>query len=484
MIFCGIWIKPWRSRSAQHKSMTMSDDLIPQFRAIVGATGVLTGAEVSARNIHVWKQAPVQAKAIVRPRTTAEVSAVLKLCHAHDQTVVPHGGLTGLVQGCNGTEADVVLSLERMNAIEELDPVGRTMTVQAGVPLQQLQEAAERQHLMFPLDLGARGTCQIGGNVSTNAGGNRVIRFGMTRENVLGLEAVLADGTVISSMNTMIKNNAGYDLKHLFIGSEGTLGIVTRVVIRLREMALGQQTAFAAFDEFAQVAGFLRYIDRAMGGGLCSFEVMWRDYYELVTTPPTNNSRPVPLEHNFFVLCEALGTGHAHDAERFEIALAQALEEGLVVDAAVAKSEQERRSMWRIRDSVDAFFRYGPAFLYDVSLAIRDMDAYVTEVKQRLLESYPEHHCFTLGHIGDGNIHFAVAVGSEAPADHHRVNTCVYEPLQRIGGSISAEHGIGTEKVAYLSLSREPAEIALMRQLKAALDPKGILNPGKIFSAG
>ncbi len=460
----------------------MSDALIQQLHAIVGDAGLVLGDDISARNIHVWRQEPVRARVIVRPGSVEEVSAVLKLCNTLGQTVVAHGGLTGLVQGCNGTEADVVLSLERMNRIEEIDPVGRTMTVQAGVPLQALQEAAEKHGLIFPVDLGARGTCQIGGNVSTNAGGNRVIRFGMTRENVLGLEAVMADGTVITSLNTMIKNNAGYDLKQLFIGTEGTLGIVTRVVIRLREMALGQQTAFAAFDNFGQVAEFLRFIDRAMGGGLSSFEVMWRDFYELVTTPPSNNARPVPVEHTHFVICEALGTGHADDAERFENTMGEALEKGLIVDAAVAKSEGERRAMWKIRDSVDQFFRYGPAFLYDVSLAIRDMDAYVGEVKRRLSEAYPDHHCFTLGHIGDGNIHFAIAVGDAGAEHHHRVNLCVYEPLQAIGGSVSAEHGIGTEKVQYLPLSRSQAEIALMKHLKQALDPKGILNPGKVFS--
>lgn len=459
----------------------MSETLVQQLHAIVGDAGLVTGDDISARNIHVWRQEPVRAMVIVRPGSVEEISAVLKLCNTLGQSVVAHGGLTGLVQGCNGTEADVVLSLERLNRIEEIDPVGRTMTVQAGVPLQGLQEAAEKHGLIFPVDLGARGTCQIGGNVSTNAGGNRVIRFGMTRENVLGLEAVMADGTVITSLNTMIKNNAGYDLKHLFIGSEGTLGIVTRVVIRLREMALGQQTAFAAFDNFGQVAEFLRFIDRAMGGGLSSFEVMWRDFYELVTTPPCTNARPVPVEHTHFVICEALGTGHVDDAERFENTLAEALEQGLIVDAAVAKSEGERRAMWKIRDSVDQFFRYGPAFLYDVSLAIRDMDNYVAEVKRRLSEAYPDHHCFTLGHIGDGNIHFAIAVGDGGAEHHHRVNLCVYEPLQAIGGSVSAEHGIGTEKVRYLPLSRSPAEIALMRHLKHALDPKGILNPGKVF---
>ncbi len=458
-------------------------DIVERLRALLGPTGVLTGDDVTARMIHVWRQDPIVARCIARPSTTEEVSAVLKCCNELGQIVVPHGGLTGLVQGCNGTQADVVLSLERMNRIEEVDPVGRTMTVQAGVPLEKLQQEAEKAGLMFPLDLGARGSCQVGGNVSTNAGGNRVIRFGMTRDNVLGLEVVLADGTVVTSLNKMIKNNAGYDLKHLFIGSEGTLGIVTRVVIRLRETAQGVQTAFAAFDDFPSVAAFLRHIDRSMGGALCSFEVMWRDYYELVTTAPATNTRPVPVDHELFVLCEALGTGHANDAERFEAVMMEALEQGLVVDAAVAKSENDRQAMWRIRDSVDNFFRFGPAFLYDVSLAIGDMDAYVKEVKRRLAEGYPDHHCFTLGHIGDGNIHFAIAVGSAAPGHHKAVNACVYEPLQPIGGSVSAEHGIGTEKIDYLALSRSEAEIALMRRLKDALDPKGILNPGKIFPA-
>ena len=457
--------------------------LLDRFTRLLGPSGVLTGDDVTARMIHVWRQEPIRAACILRPSSTDEVAEILRLCHEAGQTVVPHGGLTGLVQGCNGSEADVVLSLERLNRIEEVDPVGRTMTVQAGVPLEKLQQEAEKVGLMFPMDLGARGSCQIGGNVSTNAGGNRVIRFGMTRDNVLGLEAVLADGTIVTSLNTMIKNNAGYDLKHLFIGSEGTLGIVTRVVIRLREMAQGVQTAFVACDDFAQVAGFLRHIDRSMGGALCSFEVMWKDYYELVTTAPATNTRPVPIEHEHFILCEALGTGHAQDAERFESVMMEALEQGLVADAAVAKSESERRAMWRIRDSVDQFFRFGPAFLYDVSLAIRDMDAYVKEVKQRLAAAYPAHHCFTLGHIGDGNIHFAISVGSSSPEDHKRVNACVYEPLQPVGGSVSAEHGIGTEKIAYLPLSRSQTEIELMKRLKQALDPKGILNPGKVFPA-
>ena len=459
----------------------LMNNLITEFREVLGSKAVLTGEDVSSRIIHPWYPRPIDALCILRPTTTAEVSYILKTCNNHGQTITPHGGLTGLVQGCNTTQNDFVLSLERMNQIEELDTTGRTITVQAGVPLQVLQETVAEKGLMFPLDLGARGSCQIGGNVSTNAGGNNVIRFGMTRENVLGLEAVLADGTVVTSMNTMVKNNAGYDIKQLFIGTEGTLGIVTRVVLRLREAPKVHHTAFAGFDNFSQLSQFLRFVDRELGGALYAFEVMWKDYYELVTTQPADNTRPVPLEFPLYALIEALGTSQDKDNSVFDEILAEAFEQNLISDAAIAKSESDRKSMWKIRDSVEEFFRYGHAFIYDVSLGIRYMDDYVEEVKRRLSQLWPEHHCFTLGHIGDGNIHFAIAIGEDSLEAHAAVNQCVYEPLQPIGGSVSAEHGIGTEKLAYLELSRSDAEIDLMRRVKSALDPNKILNPNKIF---
>ena len=464
-------------------STEMRKEIVQSLEKIVGKKDVLVGDQVTSRMIHVWYDLPIEAMCIVRPKTTEEVSKVLSLCNERGQKVIPHGGLTGLVQGCNVGITDVVLSLEKMDQIEEIDPMGRTMTVQAGVPLQTLQESAEAHDLMFPMDLGARGSCQIGGNVSTNAGGNRVIRFGMTRENVLGLEAVLADGTVVSSMNTMIKNNAGYDLKQLFIGSEGTLGLVTRVVVRLREAPKALHTGFAGFESFSQLTNFLRFIDRELGGALCAFEVMWKDYYELVTTHPATNNRPVPLDYPNYVLFEALGTADSKYTSMFEEIMEEAMNENLVADAAIAQSEADRKSMWRIRDSVDEWFRYGPVFIYDVSLGIRYMEDYVQDVKKRLEKKWPDHHCFTVGHIGDGNIHFAIHVGGDSEEEHAAVNNCVYEPLQPIGGSISAEHGIGTEKKAYLNLSRSKNEIELMKKLKSALDPKGILNPSKIFAA-
>lgn len=454
-------------------------DLITQFEAILDHNGILRGEDVCNRAVHVWNDASIEARAILRPTTTAQVSAILKLCNEANQTVVAHGGRTGLVQSSITVADDVIISLERMNQIEEIDEVGRTMTVQAGVPLQILQETAEAAGLFFPVDLGARGSCQIGGNVSTNAGGNRVIRFGMMRDNVLGLEAVLADGTVVTSMNTMIKNNAGYDLKQLFIGTEGTLGVITRLVLRLREAITEDETAFVAFDTFDQVTGFLKYIDGALGGTLSAYEVLWHDYYDLVTTAPATNKPPVEKTRPYYALVESLGS--VTDREKFEATMIKALEDGLIADAAVAQSGGDRAAMWAIRDDVEQFFRYGPPQIFDVSIAIRHIGEYVDEVKRRLKQQWPDHHCFTFGHIGDGNIHFAITVQNADPTVHRAVEDCVYEPLAPHGGSVSAEHGIGLEKKDYLSVSRSPTEIALMRRLKHSLDPKGILNPGKIF---
>jgi FAD/FMN-containing dehydrogenase len=460
-------------------------ELLERCTRLLGAQGVLTGEAMGERIAGLFHDEPVRAGAILRPRTTAEVSGVMRLCHAAGQVVVAHGGLTGLVEGTVARPSDVVLSLERMRAIEECDPLGRTMTAQAGAPLQLLQEEAERHGLMVPLDLGARGSCTIGGNVSTNAGGNRVIRYGMTREMVLGLEAVLADGTVLSSLNRMIKNNAGYDLKHLFIGAEGTLGIVTRVVLRLREAPASQNTALLAIERFDQVLRFLKFADRALGGSLSAFEVMWREFYELTTTEPARSRPPLPQHYPYYVLMEAIGADELRDAERFEAVLAQAFEEGLLADATIAKSRAESRAIWGIRDDVEQLARYGATFNFDVSLELKYMEAYVQGVRQTIASTWPGSHCFTFGHLGDGNLHLAIQVGDASREARSRVEQIVYQPLAPIRGSVSAEHGIGLEKKSYLPLCRSAEEIALMRTLKRALDPKGILNPGKIFdSAG
>ena len=296
-------------------------DVVEALKESLGEDCVLTGDAVSDRASGIWRSDPIRAKAIVRPRNTEQVSQALAICHAHDQAVVAHGGLTGLVESAIASPDDVALSLERLNQIEEINEVDRTMVVQSGVILQTLQETAEDHGLMFPLDLGGRGSCTIGGNISTNAGGNRVIRYGMTRDMVLGLEAVLADGTVVTSMNQMIKNNAGYDLKQLFIGTEGSLGVVTRAVLRLREKPSDLSTLFVAVDEFSRLPEFLKHMDSALGGCLSAFEVMWNNFYTLVTTEPATNQPPISQEYPYYVLVEAMGA----DDERTEASTCRCL---------------------------------------------------------------------------------------------------------------------------------------------------------------
>jgi len=454
-------------------------DVVDALIAALGAESVLTGDDVRQRQAGIWRRDTLQAKALVRPRSTEEVSTAMRICHEHDQAVIAHGGLTGLVHSADTGPDDVVISLERMNRIEQINPMDRTMVVQSGVILQAIQEAAEGEGLMFPLDLGGRGSATIGGNISTNAGGNRVIRYGMARDMVLGLEAVLADGTIVSSMNRMIKNNAGYDLKQLFIGTEGTLGIVTRAVLRLREQPRHQATLFVAVDEFAKLAAFLKHMDAALGGTLSAFEVMWNSFYTLVTTAPATSQPPIAQTYPYYVLVEAMGS----DESAVEAALADAYEKALIVDAVLAQSEAQRRQLWAMRDDVAQCFREGPTISFDVSMPISAMEGYVHEVTGRLDAAFDAHRCYIFGHMGDGNLHLVIGAGTPTPEVRRKVEEAVYEPLRAIRGSVSAEHGVGLEKKPYLDISRESNEIALMRTLKQALDPKHLLNPGKIFDA-
>jgi FAD/FMN-containing dehydrogenase len=460
--------------------MPISAALLDRLAAIVGPDHVLTGDRVSSRSTSWANHAPCAAGAIVRPGATDEVSRVLAACHEAGQPVVTMGGLTGLVRGCEAGLDEVGLSLERMHRIEGIDVVGRTITVEAGVPLQKIQDEAERHGLLYPVDFGARGSAHVGGTVATNAGGNGVIRYGMTRESVLGLEAVLADGTVIPAMNRMLKNNAAYDLKQLFIGTEGTLGVVTRMVLRLRELPRSTQTAMVACATFSDVTRLLKHMDGALGGALSAFELMWREFYVLVTTPPAKGSPPLPQTHDYYVLLESEG-GHAdRDQAQFEEAIGAAIEAGLVADAVVASSEAQREALWALRDDVESLFRFGMPVTFDVSLPIADMEGYVAEVVARLEREWPVYRRFVFGHLGDGNLHI-IAAGPPDPEARRGIERCVYEPLVVRGGSVSAEHGIGREKQPWLDQCRSPAELALMTKLKQTLDPNGILNRGRVL---
>ncbi|MGI9246338.1 MAG: FAD-binding oxidoreductase [Steroidobacteraceae bacterium] len=456
--------------------------LLERLAAIVGPDNVLTGADVAARATSWVNQMPCRAAAIVRPGNTEEVARVLAACHAADQPVVTFGGLTGLVRACEAGPGEIGLSLERMNRIEVVDAASRTITVEAGVQVQRIQEEAERHGLMYPVDFGARGSAQIGGSVATNAGGNGVIRYGMTRDSVLGLEAVLADGTVIPALNRMIKNNAAYDIKQLFIGTEGTLGVVTRLVLRLREQPRSMQTALVACPSFGAVTRFLKHIDGALGGALTAFEWMRRDFYVHVTTPPSKGTPPLAQDSDHYVLVESSG-GHAErDRAQFEEAIAGAIEAGIVTDAVIAASGAQRDALWALRDDVESMFRLGMPLAFDVSLPIPEMEGYVAEMTGRLEREWPAYHRFVFGHLGDGNLHVVVAGPASAEA-RHGIECCVYEPLAQRGGSVSAEHGIGLEKQPWLAQCRAPAELALMRKLKHSLDPKNLLNPGRVLPA-
>lgn len=457
-------------------------NVIEALRAIVGDQGVLDAAEVAGRSAGALRADNLQAIALVRPANTEQVAQVLRWCHTNWVAVVTQGGLTGLVHGADAGPADVILSLERMRDIESIDPVQRTATVQAGVPLQTLQEAADAHGLSFPLDLGARGTATLGGNAATNAGGNRVIRYGMMRDMVLGLEVVLADGTVVSSMNQLIKNNAGYDLKQLFIGSEGTLGVITRLVLRLREKPLSTNMAFVALDSFEAVTKFLKHMDRSLGGSLSAFEIMWQSFYQLVTTAPAKGQPPLLQDFPFYVLVESQGANRELDRQRFDESMEAALEAGLICDAAIAQSDADCHAFWELRDDVGQVLIGGVPVVFDISLPISEMASYTNTLRDALSAAIGEHKLWILGHLGDGNLHVVVQV---KPQDYKalrpKIEALVYEPLAAFRGSVSAEHGIGLEKKAYLGVSRSETEIALMRRLKAALDPLGILNPGKMF---
>ena len=458
-------------------------DLINAIEKSVSPGGVLLGEDVSGRSDSWPPTGGCQARAIIRPANTEEVSKVLRLCHAAGQDVVTHGGLTGLVGGAKAGKDEIVLSLERMNGIEEVDLINRTVTVEAGVPLQRVQEVAEEADLLFPLDLGARGSCTIGGNISTNAGGNSVIRYGMMREQVLGVEAVLADGTIISSLNSVIKNNTGYDLKQLFMGSEGTLGIVTRAVLRLRPLPRSCNTALVAIEHFDQVAGFLTTMDAALGGTLSAFEVLWNDFYQTIVGDGSKHTPPLGPSHRFYVLLESTGGHQDSDRVRFEDALEEAFESELIVDAVIAQNKQQRADLWAIRDDIEGLTgKLFPPILFDVSLDIPKMDGYVNEIRRQLKERWPDSRMVTFGHLGDGNIHLVVTVGSLEPSEVHGVESIIYKELGRCRGIISAEHGIGLEKREFLHHSRSEVELALMKTVKQALDPKGILNRNKIFS--
>ncbi len=465
--------------------MMAQDKIVSELAARVGAdTVVAPDAQNIVRHTNdygVRGDPGAGILALTYPRQVEQIAEILRYCNQHRIAVQPQGGMTGLSGGAVPVGPCVVLSLERLRTIRELDRAAGTITVEAGVVMEAVQKAAEAAELFFPLDIGGRGSCQIGGNVSTNAGGNRVLRFGMARDLVLGVEAVLADGTVIHGLNKMIKNNAGYDLRQLFIGSEGTLGIISAVVLRLFPRPRSVCTGLCAVGDYAAVLDLLQRARAGFGSQLTAFEVMWPQFYRTATVD-LGRKPPLDPDHGAFVLIETLGLEPETDQQRYEAVIGAAMQAGSVQDAVIAQSQRQAAELWSVRDSPGEWQKAGfwPQLSFDVSVPTGEIGPLVTEIDAALSARWPALHTLYFGHVADGNLHLSVRMSGHTVAELD-IERTVYGVVCARRGSISAEHGIGLLKKEFLHLSRSPEEIALMRTIKTAMDPNGILNPGKVF---
>ena len=461
----------------------MDDDFLAALQALVSESSILIGEDISKHYTDPWSKGLTNKPlCVLRPTSTIDVSNILKICNDRKCGVVPQGGMTGLVGGGIPKTDEVVLSLERMNVIEHVDRFGKTMTAQAGVVLETANTSAELQGLTMPVDLGARGSATLGGLISTNAGGNRVIRNGMMRQSVLGIEAVLADGTVLESMNTMLKNNAGYDTKQMFIGSEGTLGIITRCVLRLQPKPQSISTAFVGAESFDQVLDFLVFLDDELSGGLGAFEVMWPNYYQFVKSTCPKLKLPLSDKHQFYILFESLSSNSGLQSNYFETLLENAVTQGLIDDGVIAQSLSDRNDFWAIREGVSEGFRtLSPIFTYDVSMPLKTMNYFANQLEKEMTSFSSSAVALVFGHLGDGNLHVVVSTGDGSDLEHNKINDIIYGIVSRLNGSVSAEHGIGTEKLNYLSWSKTAEELEVMKSLKRSFDPNLILNPGKVL---
>lgn len=463
--------------------MTISSaTVIAALRAAFDDRTVLVGADIPERNQQDWSTlGAVLPLAVVRPTDPAGVATTMRIAATHGVPVVPQGGLTGLAGGARPIAGSIALSLERLTGIEEIDRNSSTMTVRAGTTLETIQKAAEDVGLYCALDLGARGSCAIGGNVSTNAGGNRVLRYGMAREMVLGLEVVLPNGTLVTSLNKMLKNNAGYDLKQLFIGSEGTLGIITRIVLRLFPRPQSTMAALCGLPNYDAVLALLASARGSLGPLLSAFEVMWPDYWDVATRKVAGIRDPLTSAHPFYVLVEAQGNKDS-DAEGFEAWLESQVEAEVITDAAVAQSLADVKAFWGTRDAAADFkLVLGPHSSFDIGLAVADMDRYADACRARLAREIPGCFSCFYGHIADGNMHIIACVPGTEVQPYEAIDAIVYDEVRKLHGTVSAEHGIGLKKKPYLPFSRTPEELALMAVIKQAIDPQGLLNPGKVL---
>jgi len=466
--------------------VTLLDTLV----RTVGAANVLTEGDLSAWEQDWRRRWHGKALCVVRPGNTAEVAAVVRACAADGVSLVPQGGNTGLVGGgvpdTSGTQ--VLLSLQRLNRVRALDAANLTLTAEAGCVLQQVQARAAEAGLLFPLSLAAEGSCTLGGNLATNAGGTQVLRWGNTRDLCLGLEVITAQGQVWDGLSGLRKDNTGYDLRDLFIGSEGTLGIITAATMKLAPQPAATTTAMAACGTLTDCVALLNLARTRLGAGLTGFEVMGRFALDLVAQHFPALPKPLPTAAWTVLLEQSDVEGEAHARERFEGLLGAALEGGCVADAVVAESLAQSRALWHVRESIPlAQAQEGLNIKHDISLPVSAIAQFVADTDAALHRAYPGVRLVNFGHLGDGNLHYNVQAPAGADGkrflddEEHTVNTIVFDAVAACGGSFSAEHGIGALKRDELARRKSPVALQMMRAIKAALDPQGLMNPGRLL---
>jgi len=470
---------------------TIAAGLLARLRAALGPKGFVDDAGAMAPHLKDWRglyqgTAPV----LLLPGSTDEVAAAVRICAEAGVGVVPQGGNTGLVGAAvpRAGRGEVVLNLKRMNSVRLIDAADYTMTAEAGCVLADLQKAAADADRLFPLSLGAEGSCQIGGNLSTNAGGINVLRYGNARELVLGLEVVLPDGQVWNGLRRLRKDNTGYGLKHLFIGAEGTLGIITAAVLRLFPLPRETATAFAALRDLDAAIELLSIVRAGSGDAVSSFELVPRMAVDLCLRHLPGIADPLARRHSWYALIEFAGTAaDGRTAAALEASLAEAMERGVVADAAIAQSQDQARKIWRIREELpEAQVRAGANIKHDVSVPVSKVPAFIKRADAALLSLVPGAETLAFGHIGDGNVHYNLCPPPGADlvafmAKTEAVGKIVFDIAAEMDGSFSAEHGIGQLRRQALLKYRSPLEVEMMRSLKRALDPKGLMNPGKVL---
>lgn len=457
---------------------------------VVGEEGVILNPAEQEFYVNDWLgKAHGRTVAVVRPRNTAEVSAVMRLCHQSQTPVVPQGGNTGMSGGATPdmSGAQVVLSLNRMKRIHEVDPVNNTLTADAGVILAEIQQAARAVDRYFPLSLGAEGSCTIGGNLATNAGGTGVLRYGNTRDLTLGLEVVLPDGRIWNGLRGLRKDNTGYDLKDLFIGSEGSLGIITGVVLKLFAAPAGRVSAWVGAKELTSVVTLLNRLQAACGPRLSAFEMMSESSLALVTRHLDGHFSPLNQAYPYYALIELADTNLNGLQEMLQEALTSAIDDGLIDDCVVAMNEAQSVSMWRLREGISmAQVKAGKAVKHDIALPISSLATFVKEADQIVMNSFPDLPIINFGHIGDGNLHYNVLVPLDISPSLYKETTAelnkrIHDLVTQFNGSISAEHGVGTLRRDELKRYKSSVEMDLMNAIKRTIDPNQIMNPGKLL---